>query len=448
MRAAEAPESNTLGFWMCLALVVGNIVGTGIFLLPATLAPYGLNALFGWLVTIAGGLCLAYVFAALARAMPEAGGPYGYIEAGLGAPAAFFVMWSYWISLWVTNAAIAIGAVSYLTAVVPALGAGSVAGPIAAIGFVVLFTAIATRGARTSGAVQLVTTILKVLPLIAVIVLAAAVFGGTDAPAGGFSPVPITGNAIAAAAALTLWAMLGFESATVPAGKVRDPERTVPRATLIGTLLVGLLYLFTSSAVSMLMPADQAAASNAPLADLVGGYWGASAASAVAAFAAISALGALNGWVLLQAEVPLTLARKGIFPAAFARVNRAGMPLFGQWLGCALTSLLIATNFNRGLAGIFEFMILLATAATLVLYLAAALAALVLLRRGRLGGIFLAISAAAGAGFAVWTFYGAGGEATGWGAVLIASGIPVYILMRRAAHSSPRPGAAQAAPRE
>ena len=108
-----------LGFWICLALVVGNTIGTGIFLLPAALAPYGANAVAGWLVTIAGCLCLAQVFAALARALPQASGPYDYIRPALGAPAAFFVMWSYWISTWVTNAAVAIGAVSYLSSLAP-----------------------------------------------------------------------------------------------------------------------------------------------------------------------------------------------------------------------------------------------------------------------------------------------------------------------------------------
>jgi APA family basic amino acid/polyamine antiporter len=448
MSAPHVPEAKLLGFWMCLALVVGNIIGTGIFLLPATLAPYGINALFGWVVTIGGGLCLAYVFARMARDMPEAGGPYGYIEAALGAPAAFFVMWSYWISLWVTNAAVAIGAVSYLTALIPPLGGGSPAAPLLAIAFVILFTAIATRGARAAGGVQLVTSILKVMPLVAVIILAAVVLGRGEAPPGGFAPMPVSGSAIAAAAALTLWAMLGFESATVPAGKVRDPERIVPRATLVGTLIVGVIYLLTSTAASLLMPAEQAARSSAPLADLIANHWGAGAAAAIAAFAAISALGALNGWVLLQAEVPLALARNGVFPKAFARVNRAGIPILGQWIGCGLTSGLIATNLNRGLAGIFEFMILLATVATLVLYFAAALAGLVLFASKRLRGHGLAAAAAIGLVFSVWTMWGAGAESAGWGAVLLASGVPVFLLMRRARGSSPAPAAAPSAPRE
>jgi APA family basic amino acid/polyamine antiporter len=430
-RHPDPAEPPKLGFWLCLALVVGNVIGTGIFLLPAALAPFGLNALLGWIVTIGGGLCLAHVFAVLARALPEAGGPYGYIREAFGAPAGFFVMWSYWISLWVTNAAVAVGAVSYLRALAPDLLAGN-RGAAAAIGFVILFTAIATRGVRASGAVQVATSVLKLLPLIAVMVLALLVLGGGgEAAAGGLAPMPVSPGAVAAAAALTLWAMLGFESATIPSGKVRRPERTVPLATLAGTLIVGAVYLLTSLSVFLLLPAEQAARSGAPLADLVSLYWGQGAAALVAAFAAISALGALNGWVLLQAEVPLALARSGVFPAAFARVNRLGMPVFGQLAGAALSIALIATNFARGLAGLFEFMILLATAATLVLYLSAALGALVLKNRGRLPGALAWATAGLGTLFALWTLWGAGAEAVGWGAALLASGIPVFLLMTR-----------------
>jgi APA family basic amino acid/polyamine antiporter len=430
---AESPQlpKRAFGFWICLALVMGNVIGTGIFLLPASLAPYGINAVAGWLVTIAGCLCLAQVFAALARALPEANGPYDYIRPALGAPAAFFVMWSYWISTWVTNAAVAIGAVSYLSSLAPGFFEPYYAGPLAAAGFVILFTWIATLGAKASGEVQVATTILKLIPLIAVVALAALVLGGQGDAAGGLAPVALEPSSVAAAATLTLWAMLGLESATLPAGRVRDPERTVPRSTLAGTFIVGILYLLVTWAVFLLLPTDEASRSSAPLADLIGRYWGPGLAHLIALFAAISALGALNGWVFIQGEVPLALARRGVFPAAFAKLNRAGTPVVGHALGCVLSCALIATNLSRGMAKLFEFMILLATAATLVLYLLAALSALVLRRRGDLEGPLVVATATGGTVFALWTFYGAGREATLWGLALLASGLPVYLLMRR-----------------
>lgn len=443
-REAQAPPRQ-IGFWIALALVVGNMIGSGIFLLPANLAPYGLNAVAGWIVTIAGSMCLAAVFAALARSQPEAAGPYDYVRTALGEPPAFFVMWSYWISTWVTNAALSIAAVSYLSSLAPEAFAAPGAAATVAVAFVILFAAIACTGARTSGGVQIVTSILKTVPLAAAIVIAVLVLGGGGQPAE-FTQTPVTASSVAGAAALTLWAMLGFECATVPAARVRDPERTIPRATIIGTLAAGIIYLAASTAVFVLLPASVAASSSAPFADLVGAYWGSEAATAVVAFAVISCLGALNGWVLLQGEVPLALANRGVFPRWFAEVNRRGMPVRAQIAGAALSSALIAANYTRGLTELFGFVILLATAATLVLYLFGALSALQLMREGRLQrGLLLGVTVV-GTIYALWTFYGAGAEATGWGAVLLATGIPVYLVMRSRAGSSQAAGATPAAP--
>lgn len=449
-REIKAPPRQ-IGFWTCLALVVGNTIGTGIFLLPANLAPFGWNALWGWLITIGGGLCLAYVFASLARAVPDAAGPYDFISTALGPLVGFFVMWSYWISLWVTNAAIAIGAVSYISPFAPGFFGMPSVGPLVAIALVVLMTAIAVRGVRASGSVQIVTTALKILPLVAVIATLFIVLARSDSSAAttaNVAPAPVAMPAIAGAAALALWAMLGFEAGTVPAGRVIDPQRTIARATLIGTLFVGLVYVLTTIAVFLLLPADVAASSSAPLADLVSRIWGAGAGQLVAAFAAISAIGALNGWVFLQAEVPLVLAERGVFPRFFARVNSAQMPVLGHLLGCTLSVALIATNLSSGMISIYSFMVLLATVATLVLYLLGAVSMIVLLRRGQARGGAAAAAALIGGVYALWTLWGAGAEATGWGAVLLATGIPVYFLMRWRGGSSRAAAAIPAAPRE
>ena len=204
--------------------------------------------------------------------------------------------------------------------------------------------------------------------------------------------------------------------------------------------------MLVTVAVFLLLPAEQAAKSIAPLADLIGGVWGGNAAKLVAAFAAISALGALNGWVFLQAEVPLVLAERGVFPKAFAKVNAAGMPVFGHLLGCTLSVGLIATNLSGGMVQIFSFMVLLATVATLVLYFAGSLTVLALLRRGQAKGALLLAAAIIGTIYSLWTFYGAGAEATGWGAVLLATGIPVYFLTKRARGSIPPAAAQEASP--
>jgi APA family basic amino acid/polyamine antiporter len=436
---AAAPEAEdaigprTFGLWTCLALVIGNTIGTGIFLLPASLAPYGINALFGWLLTIGGSLCLAFVFARLAAAFPKEGGPYAYSRLAFGERTAFALAWSYWISIWVTNATVAIAATSYLTVFVPSLAETPMLPAIASVALLWALTLVNAASIRAAGGFQLVTTILKLLPLAAAVVIAAVVIGRDGSAAvQPFATDDVSLAAITASASLTLWAMLGFESATVPAGRVRDPERTIPRATIYGTLLVGAVYLLASTSVWLLLPAAEAAHSNAPFADFARRYVGSGAAMLIALFASISAVGALNGWVLLQGEMPLAMARSGVFPRWFGRTSRAGTPVFAQLLSTGLATILVVSNYAKSMGQLFTFMALLATVATLVMYVICGLACLRLMQQGAMPRTAaLAAAAMLGVIYGLWTFYGAGAEATGWGAVLLASGIPVYFLVRR-----------------
>lgn len=426
MADTVAPE-RALGFWMCLALVIGNIIGAGVFLLPAALAPYGINAVLGWLITIAGALCLAFVLAEFAKG--RASGPYAYTREAFGPLAAFMVMWSYWISIWTANAAIAIAATSYLSRLFPAIDASPGSAAAVTIGLIWLFTLINMRGPRAAGVMQLITTILKLVPLIAVFLLAAWLFGSGAERHVHLVPAPVSGGGIAGAAALALWSVIGFESATLPVGKVHDPERTVPRATIAGTLIAGLFSLLACAGVLLLLPGAQAASSPAPFADAVRPFLGPSAVAFIAAFAVISALGALNGWVLCSGEVPLTLARGGVFPAWFGATTRSGAPVRAQTLSSVLASLLVLTNYSRSLTGLFTFMGLISAATSLLLYFACAAAALKL----RLGSQSSAVGAFALAGliYCLWAFWGVGAESTLWSVVLLLSGLPLFWLMRR-----------------
>lgn len=432
-------RTRALGFWLCLALVVGNFIGSGIFLLPAQLAPYGWNAFFGWVVTIAGALCLAYVFASLARAMPLAAGPFAYVERAFGRLPAFVVTWAYWISIIVGNAALGAAAVSYLSWFAPALADVPGAGALTAIAMVWALTLANCVSVRAGGGIQAVTVIAKLLPLIVVIGITIIILAeGRQDAAPALRAADLSMASISAAATLTLWALLGVECAAVAARNVRDPGRNIPRATMIGTLIVGLIYICVSSAVAMLLPQDQVAQSNAPVALFVSHYWDDNLASFVGLFAAVSAMGTLNGFILLQGEMPLTMARSGGFPHWFAATSRAGIPVRAHLLSSLCTSLLLAANYSSTLAELFQFMILLSTSATLVLYLACSLAALRLqqLRVVEVSRVLLAV-AALGAVYSVWTLYGAGYDALKWGAALLVVGMLVYAAMRFSRSSAP-----------
>jgi APA family basic amino acid/polyamine antiporter len=431
---SKLASPRALGFWMCTALVVGNMIGSGVYMLPASLAPYGWNAVFGWLVTIAGGVCLAVVFAGLAKAFPKDGGPYAYTQEAFGPLVGFLVAWSYWISLWVGNAALAVGSVSYLAVLIPAIVKVPGLHLLVSIGSIWLLVGINIVAARLAGAVQLATTMLKLLPLLAVIGLAAWVLGhDPGATLTPFHAADIHIGGITAAATLTLWGMLGVESATVPSGKVRDPERTIPRATLAGTIFTGLVYLLVCSAVVLLMPPEALKASSAPMADFVGRYWGGQAGKILALFAAISGFGALNGWVLLQGEMPYAMAKGGVFPAFLAKETAGGTPMRAHLVSAGLLTVLVLMNYAKSMAELFTFIALVATTASLFAYLACALAALKLQSTGRITrtSALTVIAILAGA-YSVFTLVGAGGQAVLLGLGLLAVGAPVYAMMRRA----------------
>lgn len=424
-----------LGPWMTTALVIGNIIGAGIFLLPATLAPLGQNAIYGWLLTIAGALCLAWVFAQLAAKLP--GGPYAYVHEAAGELPAFMVMWSYWISIWAGLPVLAIAAVSYASSIFPVLGGH--AAPFAAIAAVWLLALVNMRGARSAGAVQLVTTILKLLPLLAVVLVAAFLFErGNEAAT--LAATPVSAGAIATAGTLALFSMLGVESASVAAGKVANPARIIPRATMVGTALVGIVYLASCTAVLFLLPAATAAASPAPFADAIAPALGSGAGTLIAAFAVISALGCLNGWILCSGEVPLALARDGVFPRWLGATSAIGTPIRAQLVSSVLATLLIASNYSRSMADLFAFMLLVTTTVSLVLYFACAASGLALMARGRVRAPLLGAAALLSLLFTLWAVWGAGVEAASWGLALLATGIPVYYLMRWKGRSTPAAG--------
>src|SRR4026209_526329 len=183
MSEPEKPAAppRQLGFWMCLALVVGNMIGSGVFLLPASLAPYGLNSIVGWIFTASGGVLLAVVFAALARVYPQAGGPYLYPRVAFGECCGFVMAWGYWMSVWVGNAAIAIGSVAYLSELVPAIKTIKGGPALTAVAMIWILTYVNWRGVKQVGVFQRAAAVFKPMPLLAVIILAIVLLGRADA---------------------------------------------------------------------------------------------------------------------------------------------------------------------------------------------------------------------------------------------------------------------------
>jgi APA family basic amino acid/polyamine antiporter len=423
--AAEPTPARPLGLWSATALVVGSMIGSGVFLLPASLAPYGAASLIGWAITLCGALLLALTFARLAMRWPQTGGPYAYARNAFGELPGFAVAWSYWVSIWCANAAIAVGFAGSIGAVFPALTATPVRAAGCALAALWLCVAINLAGVREAGRMQVFTTVLKLLPLLLFGFVALWVLDTSQYalnPSG--EPLP---HAIQATVALTLWAFLGLEAATVPAGSIADPERTIPRATLLGTLLAGIATILACTSVLGVLPAAQVQASSAPMADAAHALWGPAAGIAVAVVAAVSCFGALNGWVLLSGQVPLAAARDGLLPQRFTRLDKGGTPVFGVIASGVLASALVLANYSHSLVQLFTFSILLSTAATLLPYVVSSAA---WLRSGSGKGRVVAALALA---YSLYALVGTGAKALLWGAVLVLAGLPLYFWRKRQA---------------
>jgi len=429
-------KSKEIGLWTATSLVIGNMIASGLFMLPATLAIYGGISLLGWVISGAGALCLALVYSWLSKLQPLAtGGPYAYTREGMGTFAAFLVAWGYWISVWCTNAAIAVGFVSYLTAFIPALGNNpflSIGTGLSAIWFL---TWINTKGIREAGVVQVITTVLKLAPLI-VITIGGLFYFNSDH----FIPFNLSSqsnlSAITSTTTLTLFAFLGLECATIPSGNVKNAEKTVSRATIIGTLLTTFIYIAGTVAVMGLIPPSILKDSQAPFADAAASIWGEEARYLVAAGAVISTFGALNGWILIQGQMPMAAARDHLFPRIFAKENKNGTPAIGIVISSVLISVLMSLNFTRTLADTYTFMVLLTTLTVLVPYLFSIISFVMMASRHNNLSRFKLFIAALAFLYSMWAIIGAGEETVYWGFVLLMAGLPFYAYIQIKRNSS------------
>ena len=434
MNHAKAEEKGKIGFWLSTSLVVGNMTGSGIFLLPAALALYGGISIFGWMFTVAGTILLALVFSRLSRLITKAGGPYTYSREGFGDFAGFLVAWGYWLSIWTGNAAISVAGVGYLSVFIPSLKENQLLSAFVAVGAIWLFTFVNTLSIKKVGQVQLVTTIIKILPL-----LLLGTFGFLYFNKAHFSPFNLSEasnfDAVTATAALALWAFLGLESATIPSDKVKNPGKTISMATITGITIAALLYISSTIGVmGIIAPADLQQ-SAAPFADAAQKIWGSWAGRLVAAGAAIACFGALNGWILLQGQLPMAAARDKLFPPSFKKVSKKGVPVIGLIIASVLASFLVSVNYTKGLVKMFSFIIMLSTLSCLLPYLFSSLSEILLYLRKKknynkkrlLTASLISIPAFL---YSLWAITGLEYEVLFWGAILLTAGIPFYVYIK------------------
>ena len=427
MQAGIEPR-RSLGLAMTTSMVVGNMVGSGVFLLPAVLAVYGTYSLWGWMFSTIGALALAWVFSDLSRRSPQAGGPYAYSRDAFGDFAGFLVAWMYWISIAAAVAAISVAFASYLVPLIPAIGTSHLAGPAVALLAIWLLTGVNIWGILTAGRLQLATVVLKLSPLLVLALFGSVYFNPHLLASGESAGSPL--KAIDACAALTMWAFLGLECGTIPADHVKDPNRTIPRATLLGTVVAAVFYIVCTTAVMGIIPAQTLSHSNAPFADAARLLWGSWAGRLIALTGAISCFGALNGWILMSGQFAQAVARDNLFPRFFARELHRGTPASGLLFSSAIGAALIVMNYSSGLVNTFKTVILIATLFTLVPYMLCSMAQILFSGERRRNVRDLGLSLLAFA-FSLWATAGTGKDCLYWGTLVMLAGIPVYVWQKR-----------------
>ena len=372
--AESSASSSGFGLTTAIALIIGSIIGVGIFNLPSSLATYGPISIVSMALTTVGALSLALLFSSLSRRLPADGGPYAYARVGFGNGLGFANAWSYWITAWAGNAAIAVGWVLYVEEFVNT-GHNRLGSVLLVLVGLWIPAAINLSGVKNMGSVQVVTTILKFAALAFI-----AVVGLFYIDKANFTPWNVSGEsavaAIGGAMAIALFSYLGVEVASVAAGKVKDPDRNIPRSTVLGTLASAVVYMLSLTVIFGVLSNAQLKASTAPFSTAANAMFGGSWPGKVMAIVVIiSGFGALNGWTMICAEMPLAAAKDGLFPDQFKRLSGHGVPTFGIVSSTVLASVAMAVNYlgSNG-ATVFTTLVLMTGITAAIPYAFSALA--------------------------------------------------------------------------
>lgn len=421
-----------ISLFMATMLVCGNMIGSGVFMLPATLAQLSgpLATIIAWIVTSAGSILIAMSFANLGSKYPSTGGAYQYTKIAFGEFTGFLSAWLYWNGSWIGNAAIIVALSSYSAAVIPALR-----NPLISIiytsGILWFFTIINIIGVKKAGKLQTIATVFKIA-FFAIFIIAALINFDTAniiplLPEGkGFSTISL-------AATSTLWAFVGLESATVTAGEIKNPEKNVKKSTIYGMIIASVIYMLISIASMGAMPNSELANSQAPLTDILTKILGSSIGKPITIAVVICILGTTIGWLLSTARVAFAAGEDGVFPKFFGKLHpKYGTPANALIVGSILVNILLIMNYQKSMVSAFTFITILATLSFLPIYLLTAAAEIMLMFKGAKEfnfGIFIkkAIVPLLAFIYSIWTIYGSGAETVMWGFILMLIGVPFYI---------------------
>ena len=424
-------QHRVIGFWRGWSIAVGCAIGSGIFMMPTMLAPYGLLGFGGWLVAGTGSILVALTMARLVKRIPKTGGPYVYVNEGLGDFSGFIIAWTYWVACVSAIAGISIAFVGYLGFFLPQIASSQIYALLASLMLIWIIVFLNIRSLENSSKFQLISTLLKLVPLMLIVLLGASNFDTSNLPE--LNPTnlhPI--SLIATVTTLVMWSFIGIETATVPADNVINPQETIPKVLIASVITILILYILVSVAIAALVPASELLNSSAPFALAASKILGVTGGAIISIGALISTLGSLNANTLTAGNLSLAAARDGLLPSKFVILTKNGTPIFSYLLTGVFVSILLMLNYTKGMVNAFVFMAMLSTLSTLIAYAFCAIAEFKFAKADakntqRNNALLLSCVTFLYAFFAIW---GAGIEMIIYSLILILIGTPIYLLKK------------------
>ena len=429
MATVQVSDSNKIGLLPATFMVAGNMMGSGVFMLPASLAVTGGIALYGWFITIVGAVALAMIFSKLTAIDPAAGGPYAFTRKAFGNYMGYQSNLIYWLANVVGNVGLAVAGLGYLTHFFPSLRDPLVSA-LAQIAVIWFFTYANILGPRLVSRIQSVTTIMALIPIIGVALLGWFWFNPDIYKAGWNVSGQSTFSAISATLNFTLWAFIGVESASVSAAVVENPTRNVPIATVSGVIIAAVCYILSSTVIMGMIPNKELVVSSAPFSEAVRMALGNGPANIVALCAALGCLGSLAGWTLLVGQTAKAAADDGLFGNVFARVNKKGVPAAGLAIVAAIMSLQVLATMSPTASEQFTKVASISVIMTLLPYLYSCIAIKVLGYKQipPKQFTFYTFAGIIGALYCLWAIVGSDGQQTRWSLIFVLSTIVFYEL--------------------
>ena len=421
-------ESNKIGLLPAILMVAGNMMGSGVFMLPANLAGIGSIAIIGWLITVVGAIALGLVFAKLTEVTTAAGGPYAYARKAFGDYMGYQTNLVYWLANVIGNVGLAVAGLGYLTPFFPALRDPLVMA-LAQIAVIWFFTYANILGPRVVGRMQGITTTVALFPIVGVALLGWFWFNPETYMEGWNVSGESSLTAVGMTLNFTLWAFIGVESASVSTAVVKNPAKNVPIATVVG-VLAAVCYVLSSSAIMGIIPNKELVSSSAPFSQAVSIALGSTAGKIVALCAAVGCLGSLAGWTLLVGQTAQAAAKDGLFAGIFARVNRRGVPSAGLAIVAGIMTLQVLATMSPTASEQFGKIASIAVIMTLLPYIYSSVAIKILGREKMSDreGLFYTIVGLIAAVYSLSAMIGSNSEQTRWALIFVISTIIFYEL--------------------